>query len=98
VLILCTGVGTVDGPAAPNVLSQHPVHGAAAAVVPLDVQRRYYALRPLPFDAAVMRPVARWFSFLTGLWRTRISEAIAVIEGAAVGARLVSVVCAHSHG
>ena len=96
VLMLCTGVGTVDGPAAPNVLVQHPVHGAAAAVVPLDVQRRDHALRPLPLDATVMRPAACWVSFLTGLWRAQLSEAIAVIEGAALGARLVSVVCAHS--
>jgi hypothetical protein len=96
VLMLCTGVGTVDGPAAPNVLVQHPVHGAAAAVVPLDVRRRDHAARPLPLDAAVMRPAARWVSFLTGLWRAQLSEAIAVIEGAAVGARLVSAVCAHS--
>ena len=43
-----------------------------------------------------MRPVVRWVSFLTGLWRAQLSEAIAVIEGAAVGARLVSAVCAHS--
>ena len=96
VLMLCTGVGTVDPPAAPNVLVQHPVHGAAAAVVPLDVQRRDHALRPLPLDAAVMRPVARWVSFLTGRWRAQLSEALTVIEGAAVGARLVSAVCAHS--
>jgi len=96
VLMLCTGVGTVDDPAAPNVLVQHPVHGAAAAVVPLDVQRRDHAMRPLPLDAAVMRPVARWVSFLTGRWRAQLSEALTVIEGAAVGARLVSAVCAHS--
>ena len=43
-----------------------------------------------------MRPAARWVSFLTGLWRAQLSEAIGVIEGAAVGARLVSAVCAHS--
>jgi hypothetical protein len=96
VLMLCTGVGAVDGPAAPNVLVQHPVHGAAGAVVPLDVQRRDHAARPLPLDAAIMRPAARWVSFLTGLWRAQLSEAIDVIEGAALGARLVSAVCAHS--
>ena len=60
------------------------------------VQRRDHAARPLPLDAAVMRPAARWVSFLTGLWRAQLSEAIADIEGAAVGARLVSAVCAHS--
>ena len=96
VLMLCTGVGTIDPPAAPNVLVQHPVHGAAAAVVPLDVQRRDHAMRPLPLHAAVMRPAARWVSFLTGRWRAQLSEALTVIEGAAVGARLVSAVCAHS--
>ena len=96
VLMLCTGVGTVDVPAAPNVLVQHPLPGAAAAVVPLDARRRDHALRPLPLDAAVMRPVARWVSFLTGRWRAQLSEAIAVIEGAEVGASLVSAVCAHS--
>ena len=94
--MLCTGVGTIDGLAAPNVLVQHPVHGAAAAVVPLDVRRRDHAARPLPLDDAVMRPAARWVSFLTGRWRAQLSEAIAVIDGAAVGARLVSAVCAHS--
>ena len=96
VLMFCTGVGTVDDPAVPNVLVQHPVHGAAAAVVPLDVQRRDHALRPLPLDAALMRPVARWVSFLTGRCRAQLSEALTVIEGAAVGVRLVSAVCAHS--
>jgi hypothetical protein len=84
------------GPAAPNVLIQHPVHGAAAAVVPLHVRRRDHAARPLPLDAAVMRPAARWVSFLTGLWRPQLSKAIVVIEGAAVDARLVGAVCAHS--
>jgi hypothetical protein len=43
-----------------------------------------------------MRPVARWVSFLAGRWRAQLSEALTVIEGAAVGARLVSAVCAHS--
>ena len=96
VLMLCTGVGTVDVPAAPNVLVQHPLPGAAAAVVPLDVRRRDHALRPLPLDAVVMRPVARWVAFLTGRWRAQLSEAIAVIDGAEVGASLVGAVCAHS--
>ena len=94
VLMLCSGVGIVRNPAAQNgVLVQHPLPGAAAAVASLADRRRDHALR---LDAAVMRPATLWVSFLTGRWRNQLSEPLGIIDGAAVGARLVRVVCAHS--
>jgi hypothetical protein len=94
VLMLCTGVGTVRDPVAlDGVLVQHPLPGAAVAVVSLADQRRNHALR---LDAAVMRPAVRWVAFLLGRWRSQLSEAINAIDGAAVGERLALAVCSHS--
>ena len=38
----------------------------------------------------------RWVAFLLGRWRSQLSEAINVIDGAAVGERLALAVCSHS--
>jgi hypothetical protein len=94
VLMLCTGVGIVRDPAAlVGVLVPHPLPGAAVAVASLADQRRNHALR---LDAAVMRPAVRWVAFLLGRWRSQLSEALTVVDGAAVGESLALAVCSHS--
>ena len=94
VLMLCTGVGIVRDPAAlVGVLVPHLLPGAAVAAASLADQRRNHALR---LDAAVMRPAVRWVAFLLGRWRSQLSEALTVVDGAAVGESLALAVCSHS--